>query len=161
MKLKYKPTVVPLGITDHLKFQEDIFSNCREEIKNQENSFEAYLKKTAFPTYLNFKHRYCGIDGQPISHGQYMALIGTYGFNVIAQGHYGKCFISTIFLSLNHNFCYPETNIPIIFETMAFVNDDVVYQERYSTYQQAVDGHQTAIDYVKDNYTTLFTDCPC
>lgn len=58
--------------------------------------------------------------------------------------------ISTVFLGLCHNF-NPRGGTPIVFETMVFEGDKSdIYQERYSTYKQAEDGHQRAIEWVKN-----------
>jgi hypothetical protein len=57
--------------------------------------------------------------------------------------------ISTVFLGLCHNF-HPYSKIPIVFETMVFKeNGSENYMERYSTWKEAEDGHQRAIEWVK------------
>lgn len=48
--------------------------------------------------------------------------------------------ISTVFLGLNHNFC--EIGEPILFETMVFGGQYDECQQRYSTYDEAITGHQ-------------------
>lgn len=62
--------------------------------------------------------------------------------------------ISTVFLGLDHNFSDNDSN-PIVFETMIFPRQNTLkdyeisgYQERYSTWEQAEQGHQKAIDYL-------------
>lgn len=57
--------------------------------------------------------------------------------------------ISTVFIGLCHNF-NPRNNIPIVFETMIFKSDKAIYQRRYSTWKEAEEGHQKAIEWVKD-----------
>jgi hypothetical protein len=58
--------------------------------------------------------------------------------------------VSTIFLGLCHNYD-PFSNIPIVFETMVFQNDrSDIYQERYSTWKEADEGHKRAIEWVKN-----------
>ena len=57
--------------------------------------------------------------------------------------------ISTIFLYVDHS-CDIEDNKPILFETMIFFRNDKdheldQYQERYSTYKEACDGHRRAV----------------
>lgn len=56
--------------------------------------------------------------------------------------------ISTVFLGLDHNHF---GGTPILFETMIFKdrNDDI-YQSRYHTWDEAVKGHQTAMEWVKN-----------
>lgn len=57
--------------------------------------------------------------------------------------------VSTVFLGLDHNW-NPESKIPIVFETMVFRNSVDIYQERYSIWKEAEEGHQRAIQWVKD-----------
>ena len=47
--------------------------------------------------------------------------------------------VSTVFLGLDHSFGGPR---PILFETMAFVDNKDVGCERYSTWAEAKAGHQ-------------------
>jgi len=57
--------------------------------------------------------------------------------------------ISTIFLGLNHSF--QEIGKPLIFETMVFNPEkSVIYCERYSTWQEAEEGHKRAVEWVKN-----------
>jgi hypothetical protein len=54
--------------------------------------------------------------------------------------------VSTVWLGLDHSF--GGQGPPLIFETMVFGGDAAVgeYQERYSTEQEALEGHQRAIE---------------
>jgi hypothetical protein len=57
--------------------------------------------------------------------------------------------VSTVFLGLDHSF---GGGPPLLFETMIFDDkgtDVFGYQERYSTYKGAEQGHKAAIDFVK------------
>lgn len=56
-------------------------------------------------------------------------------------------FISTVFLGLNHNYSGGQ---PLLFETMIFNSNEnrEDYQERYTTWEQAEEGHQKAIELV-------------
>lgn len=57
--------------------------------------------------------------------------------------------VSTIWLGLDHGFCEDR---PMIFETMVFSEYDGgtdIYMDRYSTWDEAVEGHQKAIEWVK------------
>ena len=57
--------------------------------------------------------------------------------------------VSTVFLGLCYNFD-PFDNTPIVFETMVFCSKGhSIFQKRYSTYKEAKDGHQQAIEWVK------------
>ena len=57
--------------------------------------------------------------------------------------------VSTVFLGLDHNF---NGGTPILFETMVFPKDDwgELDCERYCTYNEAVEGHQTMVEKWKD-----------
>ena len=57
----------------------------------------------------------------------------------------GNVKVSTVFLGLNHN--YGE-GAPILFETMIFGGEHDEYQERYSTWDEAVEGHKKAVTMV-------------
>ncbi len=59
--------------------------------------------------------------------------------------------ISTVFIGICHNF-NPWSHTPIVFETMIFdkENNSLDYQERYSTWQEAEEGHKRAIEWVKN-----------
>lgn len=55
--------------------------------------------------------------------------------------------ISTVFLGLDHGW---KSGTPVLWETMIFggVNDQN-YQERYTSYEDALEGHQNAINFIK------------
>jgi len=55
---------------------------------------------------------------------------------------FGKVFVSTIFLGIDHNFGGGK---PLVFETMIFGGKHDLYQERYSTYEEAIEGHKRAV----------------
>jgi hypothetical protein len=60
-------------------------------------------------------------------------------------------FVSTVFLPIDHDFS--GKGIPIVFETMIKDKNSCFwlnYQERYSTWQEAEEGHARAIQWVKD-----------
>ena len=50
--------------------------------------------------------------------------------------------VSTVFLGLNHQW---GDGPPLLFETMIFGSDLDGYQERYSTWDEAVKGHDQAV----------------
>ena len=59
------------------------------------------------------------------------------------------CRVSTVWLGLNHNFFNEE--VPLIFETIIFnENSDSIYMDRYSTWEEAQQGHEKAIQWVLD-----------
>jgi len=75
-------------------------------------------------------------------------------YRKVKQDKIGKYFISTIWFGLNMNFFSNQE--PLIFETMIFLDDDdqldefYLYQEEYSTEQQALEGHERAVKLVRD-----------
>jgi len=62
----------------------------------------------------------------------------------------GKYTVSTVDLGIDHSFGIGK---PLYYETMIFKNIDgdvrLGYQERYSTKEEAINGHQKAIEYVE------------
>jgi hypothetical protein len=64
--------------------------------------------------------------------------------------------VSTVWLGLDHGYPYLSGNTenyrPLIFETMVFDGDDLheIYLERYSTWKEAEEGHQKAVEWVKN-----------
>lgn len=65
---------------------------------------------------------------------------------VIQQDNVDEIFVSTVFLGISVLF---HSNNPMFFETMIFGREPDNYQERYNTYDEAVAGHQKALDMVK------------
>lgn len=57
----------------------------------------------------------------------------------------GDSGIDTVFLGINHRDGEGE---PILFETMIFGGDEDGYQERYCTWDEAVEGHKFACEKV-------------
>jgi len=66
----------------------------------------------------------------------------------LKQEHIGDIYISTVFLGLDHAF---NGEIPLLWETMIFGGENDQYQERYSSYEDALDGHQKAVELVKNS----------
>lgn len=58
---------------------------------------------------------------------------------ILKRENIGDILISTIFLGLNHDLF---SEIPILFETMAFKDGKTIEMKRYSTYDEAVEGHE-------------------
>ena len=55
--------------------------------------------------------------------------------------------VSTVFLAIDHAF---GGGPPILFETMIFGgNREDIYMKRYCTWDEAEDGHQEALEYLK------------
>ena len=57
----------------------------------------------------------------------------------VRHSEQGDVRVSTVFLGLDHSF--RDHGPPIVFETMVFVGDEAVGQERYATWAEAEEGH--------------------
>lgn len=65
----------------------------------------------------------------------------------VAQTTFGPWWISTVWLGLNHSFS--DRHPPLIFETMVFHGGwDDFWTERYSTIQEAFQGHDRIVESV-------------
>jgi len=88
---------------------------------------------------------------------------------IVEQSQFGDVKVSTVFLGLDHSFGgeeplnkqFDENDPfgeevgyikPILFETMIFGGENDQYQERYSTWDEAVEGHKKACDLVSLGY---------
>lgn len=76
---------------------------------------------------------------------------------VVKQENVNSYFVSTVFLGLDHNFeelCADLENYkPLIFETMIFYPRRRGFEEycdRYSTWQEAEEGHKKAVEWAKN-----------
>lgn len=73
------------------------------------------------------------------------------------QENVGNYLVSTIFLSLDHNFS--DEGKPILFETMVFAKGGVeMYIDRYRTYDEAEKGHQRAVYLTQESVRTGMED---
>lgn len=68
---------------------------------------------------------------------------------IVDQTREGDVLISTVFLGLDHRFSYDESAPPLVFETMIFGGPHDQFQERYCTWDEAVAGHNRAIEKVR------------
>ena len=78
------------------------------------------------------------------SREEHMEWMGTLGNSCTKQIDYtsvDKIGVSTVFLGLDHSWGGYR---PLLFETMIFGGEYDMYLERYTTYSEAVDGHQRA-----------------
>ena len=60
----------------------------------------------------------------------------------VKQEHIGDIFISTVFLGLDHAW---DSDVPVLWETMIFGGEHDQYQDRYTSVEDALEGHQTAL----------------
>ena len=67
---------------------------------------------------------------------------------ITKQDKVGDVRVSTVFLGLDHAWIGEPS--PILWETMIFGGEHDQYQERYTSHEDALAGHQRAIDLVKN-----------
>lgn len=67
----------------------------------------------------------------------------------IAKDTVENVLVSTVFLALDHS--WKEGGPPILFETMIFGGKYDQYQDRYSTWDKAIQGHEIAVNLVKQS----------
>ena len=65
----------------------------------------------------------------------------------VKQEHIDDIFISTVFLGLDHAW---NSGTPVLWETMIFGGEHDQYMDRYSSYEDALEGHQTALNLVNN-----------
>ena len=65
----------------------------------------------------------------------------------VKQEHIGDVFISTVFLGLDHAW---DSDIPVLWETMIFGGEHDQYQDRYTSVEDALEGHQIALNLVNN-----------
>ena len=63
----------------------------------------------------------------------------------VKQEHIGDVRISTVFLGLDHAW---NSDIPVLWETMIFGGEHDQYMDRYTSIEDAIEGHQTALNLV-------------
>lgn len=69
------------------------------------------------------------------------------GYDELTDFNGDEVRVSTVFLGLDHAYGGGK---PILWETMIFGGEnDQGYQERYASYEQAIEGHQKAINFIK------------
>ena len=63
---------------------------------------------------------------------------------MVKQEHVDDIFVSTVFLGLDH--AWPKDDVtPMLWETMIFGGEHDQYQDRYTSVEDALEGHQTAL----------------
>lgn len=65
----------------------------------------------------------------------------------VKQEHICDIFISTVFLGLDHAW---NSDIPVLWETMIFGGEHDQYQDRYTSVEDALEGHQIALNLVNN-----------
>ncbi len=88
-------------------------------------------------------------EGKPIDFLTWAKLFEDLDYKVVRMTELQNCSVSTVWLGLDHRF--GGSGKPLIFETMVFVGDfDEDYCERYETLEEAVEGHERAVDRYED-----------
>lgn len=72
---------------------------------------------------------------------------------IVQQEKVGDSFVSTVFLGLDHS--WGDQDGPILFETMIFGGEYNDFQRRYKTYDEAVQGHNEALQMVTKSVNNL------
>jgi hypothetical protein len=56
--------------------------------------------------------------------------------------------VSTVFLGMDHGYSLDNQHVPLLFETLPFLNGRWAdeYMQRYSTYAEAIVGHEEIVD---------------
>ena len=65
----------------------------------------------------------------------------------VKRDEIGDILVSTVFLGLDHAW---NSDVPVLWETMIFGGEHDQYQERYISYEDAVEGHQKALNLVNN-----------
>ena len=60
----------------------------------------------------------------------------------VGYSEQGDVWVSTVFLGLDHSF---GSGPPLLFETMAFMGEHGFEQDRYSTWEEAEQGHKNMV----------------
>ena len=96
--------------------------------------------------YLNDDHTYIKCDVRVWS--QQFEEMSRKGTRHVADDVLMGYHISTVWLGLDHSFCGAPP--PLVFETMVFEGGDStdLYMDRYSTWDEAVAGHERAKQWV-------------
>lgn len=68
---------------------------------------------------------------------------------IVKRDEIGDILVSTVFLGLDHAW---DSDIPVLWETMIFGGEHDQYQERYTSYEDALEGHKKALTLItKEN----------
>lgn len=89
-------------------------------------------------------------DGNEITLEEYIEKLTDPSYKIVNHTVVNGLLVSTVWLGLDHNFC---DGPPLIFETMIFCYGNYEhdeYQERYSTEEEAIEGHKAAVQFAKD-----------
>lgn len=90
-------------------------------------------------------------NGDPISQDEWSSLVCDKEYKIVRKELINEIMVSTVWLGLDHSFF---DILPLIFETMVFCKDIENpyhnYQERYSTIEEAIIGHEQVVNLVNE-----------
>jgi|ERR1700759_542596 len=159
--MKYINPVKELKRLQSLEHPTEEEISLRDDLEREKSSYDELEKKQketwkAFPFNEEKLSSYFDINGNPISMWEFVGLSNS-DERRISETQIGDYWVSTVHLVLDHSMF---GNTPIIFETMifntneSFCNDEKDpynrFQERYSTLQQAKDGHEKSCRMVRE-----------
>ncbi len=98
---------------------------------------------TTYNPTLGFYNR----EGNPIDSKIWGTLFADAEYKILRQNKVRGSLVSTVWLGVDHSF---GQGSPLIFETMIFGGRFDDYQERYSTEQDALVGHQATLKLVRN-----------
>ena len=93
-------------------------------------------------------YKYILVDKKPVVAHDLLAWAQWFetGDRHVRQNQIRGARVSTVFLGIDHNWSQAPGSLPILFETMIFdLPKFEGYQERYSTWEQALEGHREAV----------------
>lgn len=74
---------------------------------------------------------------------------------IVLQHEIGECFVSTVFLCIDHNFGGDK---PVLFETLVYGGPLDDHMERYTTWSDAVAGHMGILRVLAEQLGKSVTD---
>lgn len=88
----------------------------------------------------------------PVTIEEVIKLYNDPDMKIVQQDRIDDIFISTVFLGMDHgwNWINSPVHKPVLWETMIFGGKHDQYQERYTSHHDAVEGHQRALELVKN-----------
>jgi hypothetical protein len=84
----------------------------------------------------------------PVHFDEWCSWYSSHQDKHVGHDKIGDVYVSTVFLSMDHN--YFEGEPPALFETMVFGGPLDGEMERYSTYDEAVEGHKRMVERVRE-----------
>lgn len=122
------------------KLFKEFYDVLKERIQNHLSVRAKHNPFTFTPYYILEGHTPKHVDN--ISE---FALYFDTANRVVRKTRIGEAEVSTVFIGMAAAFGFGK---PLLFETMIFGGDENGYQERYSTWDEAEQGHQKACELV-------------